>query len=82
MKLFYLLQASYWLQQTIILAAKIEKPRKDFKELVAHVCLLRSATPLGVLIATAHRYPLPDLLELHGTRESWHLGQRSLLGSR
>jgi hypothetical protein len=37
MKLFYLLQFSYWLQQTIILAAKIEKPRKDFKELVAHV---------------------------------------------
>ncbi|KAI9637300.1 TLC domain-containing protein [Dioszegia hungarica] len=36
MKLFYLLQFSYWLQQTIILAAKIEKPRKDFKELVAH----------------------------------------------
>ncbi len=40
LKVYYLLQAAYWLQQTIILAAKIEKPRKDFRELVAHVrCL-------------------------------------------
>jgi hypothetical protein len=30
-------QMTLELQQTIILAAKIEKPRKDFKELVAHV---------------------------------------------
>lgn len=37
LKTYYLMQAAYWLQQTIILAAKIEKPRKDFKELVAHV---------------------------------------------
>jgi acyl-CoA-dependent ceramide synthase len=51
LKAYYLLQASYWLQQTIcellgqapltkltaVLAGKIEKPRKDFKELVAHV---------------------------------------------
>ncbi|WVQ99875.1 hypothetical protein IAU59_007018 [Kwoniella sp. CBS 9459] len=36
LKTYYLMQAAYWLQQTIILAAKIEKPRKDFKELVAH----------------------------------------------
>lgn len=37
LKTYYLLQASYWLQQTIIMIAKIEKPRKDYKELVAHV---------------------------------------------
>lgn len=37
LKTYYLMQAAYWLQQTILLAAKIEKPRKDFKELVAHV---------------------------------------------
>ncbi|KAK8854891.1 hypothetical protein IAR55_003630 [Kwoniella newhampshirensis] len=36
LKIYYLMQAAYWLQQTIILAARIEKPRKDFKELVAH----------------------------------------------
>ena len=27
---------SYWIQQLLILALKIEKPRKDFNELVAH----------------------------------------------
>lgn len=43
LKVYYLLQASYWLQQTIILAAKIEKPRKDFKELVAHVSDAKNA---------------------------------------
>ncbi|KAJ9098114.1 hypothetical protein QFC21_004443 [Naganishia friedmannii] len=37
LKAYYLLQFSYWLQQTIILAARVEKPRKDFKELVAHL---------------------------------------------
>ncbi|WRT68271.1 uncharacterized protein IL334_005247 [Kwoniella shivajii] len=36
LKTYYLIQAAYWVQQTILLAAKIEKPRKDFKELVAH----------------------------------------------
>lgn len=37
MKAYYLLQFAYWLQQMLILIAKVEKPRKDFKELVAHV---------------------------------------------
>lgn len=37
LKTYYLLQAAYWLQQTIIMIAKIEKPRKDYNELVAHV---------------------------------------------
>jgi acyl-CoA-dependent ceramide synthase len=40
LKAYYLLQASYWCQQTIILAAGVEKPRKDFKELIAHVSFL------------------------------------------
>ena len=35
-KVYYLLQASYWLQQGIVLLLMLEKPRKDFKELVAH----------------------------------------------
>jgi acyl-CoA-dependent ceramide synthase len=39
LKVYYLLQASYWVQQFILLAARVEKPRKDFKELVAHVRL-------------------------------------------
>jgi len=35
-KTYYLLQASYWAQQAIVLCLQLEKPRKDFKELVAH----------------------------------------------
>ena len=35
-KAYYLLQASYWMQQMIVLLLMLEKPRKDFKELVAH----------------------------------------------
>ncbi|ODV59929.1 TLC domain-containing protein [Ascoidea rubescens DSM 1968] len=36
LKLFYLLQASFWSQQAAILILQLEKPRKDFKELVFH----------------------------------------------
>jgi acyl-CoA-dependent ceramide synthase len=35
-KAYYLIQASYWAQQAIVLMLMLEKPRKDFKELVAH----------------------------------------------
>ena len=35
-KAYYLLQASYWIQQVIVLCLMLEKPRKDFKELVGH----------------------------------------------
>jgi very-long-chain ceramide synthase len=35
-KAYYLLQASYWSQQAIVLLLQLEKPRKDFKELVGH----------------------------------------------
>jgi len=35
-KAYYLLQASYWSQQAIVLLLLLEKPRKDFKELVLH----------------------------------------------
>ncbi|RMZ76539.1 hypothetical protein DV738_g4909, partial [Chaetothyriales sp. CBS 135597] len=35
-KAYYLLQASYWTQQAIVLMLQLEKPRKDFKELVFH----------------------------------------------
>jgi very-long-chain ceramide synthase len=35
-KSYYLLQASYWAQQMLVLSLMLEKPRKDFKELVAH----------------------------------------------
>ncbi|KAF2272489.1 longevity assurance proteins LAG1/LAC1 [Westerdykella ornata] len=35
-KAYYLLQASYWAQQMIVLLLMLEAPRKDFKELVMH----------------------------------------------
>ena len=36
LKRYYLMQASYWGHQLIILLLKLEKPRKDYYELVAH----------------------------------------------
>jgi acyl-CoA-dependent ceramide synthase len=35
-KFYYLFQAAYWTQQAIVMLLGLEKPRKDFKELVAH----------------------------------------------
>ncbi|KAF5095793.1 hypothetical protein D0Z03_001753 [Geotrichum reessii] len=35
-KLFYLLQAAFWAQQSVVLSLMLEKPRKDFYELVFH----------------------------------------------
>lgn len=36
LKPYYLLQAAYWCQQFLLLVLKVEKPRSDFQELVAH----------------------------------------------
>ncbi|KAJ6586738.1 TLC domain-containing protein [Mycena sp. CBHHK59/15] len=36
LKRYYLMQMSYWCQQLIVLILGLEKPRKDFHELVAH----------------------------------------------
>lgn len=35
-KFYYLFQAAYWAQQAIVIGLRLEKPRKDFKELVGH----------------------------------------------
>nr|POF13907.1 sphingosine n-acyltransferase lac1 [Quercus suber] len=35
-KAYYLLQGAYWAQQGLVLLLLLEKPRKDFKELVLH----------------------------------------------
>lgn len=35
-KFYYLFQAGFWSQQVVILMLQVEKPRKDFKELVFH----------------------------------------------
>lgn len=47
---YYLIQAAYWAQQAIVLLLQLEKPRKDFKELVAH-----HVVTLG-LIALSYRF--------------------------
>jgi len=43
-KFYYLFQGAYWAQQAIVLLLGMEKPRKDFKELVGHhivtLCLI------------------------------------------
>ena len=36
LKRYYLMQFAYWCQQMLILVLGIEKPRKDYWELVAH----------------------------------------------
>jgi len=36
LKRYYLMQAAYWCQQLVVLLLRLEKPRKDYKELVAH----------------------------------------------
>lgn len=35
-KFYYLFQAAYWAQQFIVLSLGMEKPRKDYNELVGH----------------------------------------------
>lgn len=35
-KVYYLGQAAFWVQQSVVLVLGLEKPRKDFKELVLH----------------------------------------------
>jgi acyl-CoA-dependent ceramide synthase len=36
LKPFYLLQGAYWCQQFLLLVLRVEKPRSDFAEFVAH----------------------------------------------
>ena len=36
LKRYYLMQAAYLLQQLIVLVLNLEKPRKDYNELIAH----------------------------------------------
>ncbi|PLB47553.1 longevity-assurance protein 1 [Aspergillus steynii IBT 23096] len=49
-KSYYLLQASYWAQQAIVLLLQLEKPRKDYMELVGHHIITLA------LIALSYRF--------------------------
>ena len=62
-KTYYLFQAAYWAQQMIVLLLAQEKPRKDFKELVAHHVITISLiylsyafhfTYMGLAVYTTH----------------------------
>lgn len=50
-KFCYLFQDSYWAQQAIVIELKLEKPRKDYKELVGYhiVTLLLIGFKLSLL---------------------------------
>ena len=50
LKFYYLFQAAYWAQQAIVLLLGMEKPRKDFRELVGHHIVSLS------LIALSYRF--------------------------
>jgi acyl-CoA-dependent ceramide synthase len=49
-KAYYLFQAAYWAQQGIVIGLRLEKPRKDFWQLVGHHIVTL------VLIATSYRF--------------------------
>lgn len=53
-KAYYLLQASYWSQQAIVLMLQLEKPRKDFKELVGHHIITLSLIGLSYRFHFTH----------------------------
>lgn len=36
LKCYYLMQAAHWIQELLVLVMGLEKPRKDYAELVAH----------------------------------------------
>ena len=61
LKTYYLLQASYWIQQIFVLVLKIEKPRSDYVELCIHVRRELRAE----LIWEALRHPLAHRLVVH-----------------
>lgn len=54
-KAYYLLQASYWSQQAVVLMLQLEKPRKDFKELVLHHVITLS------LIGLSYRFHFANM---------------------
>lgn len=54
-KAYYLLQASYWSQQAVVLVLQLEKPRKDYKELVLHHIVTLA------LIALSYRFHFANM---------------------
>ena len=81
-KAYYLLQASYWAQQAVVLLLMLEKPRKDFKELVAHHVITLSLIWLsyrfhfcymGIAVYITH-----DVLRLFPRSKNNHLNNEGI----
>ncbi|EFX00313.1 ceramide synthase membrane component [Grosmannia clavigera kw1407] len=62
-KFYYLFEAAYWAQQAVVLMLGMEKPRKDFRELVGHHIVSLSLialsyrfhfTYIGIAVYTTH----------------------------
>lgn len=62
-KFYYLFEAAYWAQQALVMVLGMEKPRKDYRELVAHHIVTLALiglsyrfhfTYIGVAIYTTH----------------------------
>lgn len=82
-KCYYLFQAAYWAQQMIVLLLAQEKPRKDFKELVAHHIITISLiylsyafhfTYMGLAVYTTH--DISDFflaVRFFSTDSQWHI---------
>ena len=71
-KLYYLLQTSYWLQQMLVLILGLEKPRKDFNELIMHVSITQQPSSFIKFHAQAYCNPLACPLELpHQPQHDW-----------
>jgi hypothetical protein len=68
LKRYYLMQMAYWFQQLIVLVLGLEKPRKDFNELVAHhlvtLWLVGYVSPSFSLYRVSDQSIVPQL-ELH-----------------
>ncbi|KAI1773119.1 longevity assurance proteins LAG1/LAC1 [Hypoxylon cercidicola] len=50
LKFYYLFQAAFWVQQSIVMLLGVEQRRKDFKELVGHHCVTVA------LVALSYRF--------------------------
>ena len=60
LKRYYLMQFSYWCQQLLVLLLGLEKPRKDYSELVAHhfvtLWLVGSVSILSFYLSGTHLF--------------------------
>jgi very-long-chain ceramide synthase len=87
LKRYYLMHSAYWCQQLIVLLLGLEKPRKDYTELVAHhfvtLWLIGFVLPLTSLelVLNISQLELFDQLDSHRKRSLHEHGySRRILG--